>query len=547
MEQTIDCLLIGHNEMDFEVYEKSVKDMGTSSGAYRDLNLSFLHYNDNPYTVSMIFNLFNGNDNPAKGSVKPVGYGETFSAAVAYLGTYLHKRGFTFDYINSFQSGKEELAQKLKTGNICTIAITTTLYVSVFPILEIIDFIKRYNRAVKIIVGGPFVSTKVRTLSGMELQYLFNTISADFYVDNSQGESTLVNLIRATKNNLPLEKIDNIYYKTANDGVYTATPYLKENNRLSENLVDWSLFSHNPAEYVNIRTAISCPFSCSFCGFPRHAGEYQTAAALDIERELTGLQKIKKVKGIHFIDDTFNVPAKRFKEILKMMIKNRFNFSWHSYFRCQYADRETLDLMKESGCEGVFWGLESGNEQILKNMNKTADLEKYLRGIALLKEYDIVTFGSFIVGFPGETYETVQDTIQLIEQSEIDFYRAQPWYCEPITPIWHEREKYNIAGSHFEWSHETMDYKEACDLIDEILVSIDKSTWTPQYDFDFDTIFHLMHRGMSLEQVKYFLNGFSQGIKEKLIDPDKKNVSPEVLMKLKESCLIYPPACSGTG
>ena len=93
MEKKSDCLLIGHNEMAFDVYEKSVRDMGTSSGAYRDLNLSFLNYNDKPYTVSMIFNLFNGNDNPAAESVKSLGYGETFSAAVAYLGTYLHKRG----------------------------------------------------------------------------------------------------------------------------------------------------------------------------------------------------------------------------------------------------------------------------------------------------------------------------------------------------------------------------------------------------------------------------------------------------------------------
>lgn len=100
--------------------------------------------------------------------------------------------------------------------------------------------------------------------------------------------------------------------------------------------------------------------------------------------------------------------------------------------------------MKESGCEGVFLGIESGNNQILATMNKIASVEKYLEGIALLKEFDIVTYGSIIIGFPGETGETVQDTIGFIEDSGLDFYRAQLWYCEPITPIRKDRQKYQL-------------------------------------------------------------------------------------------------------
>lgn len=535
MKSTIDCLIIGHNEMDFETYEKTVRQMGINSGAYRDLNLNFIRYNHKPYTASETFNRFCLEENAPGIPVKPVNMLDTFSATIPYLGTYLHKRGFTFDYIHSFQGEKEELARKLKEENILTIAVTTTLYVSVFPVMEIIDFIKKYNPTAKIIVGGPFISTKFRTQDLQELKILFgNNLKADIYVNSSQGEAALVKIITALKKNLPLSRVNNIYYKTGNR--WELTPPLTEDNQLSRDMVDWDLFSHRPDRQVMVRTSISCPFSCAFCGYPEHAGRYQTVDVESIEKELNALEKKKTVKSVYFIDDTFNIPVKRFKEILRMLARKKYSFKWHSYFRCQYADREMVELMKESGCEGVFLGLESGNNQILKNMNKAVTVEKYHEGIALLKEYDMVTYGNFIIGFPGETHETVEDTIKLIEETEIDFYRVQLWYCEVVTPIWQQRDKYNIKGESFEWKHRTMDSKTAADLVEKVFLSIKKSTWMPQYNFNFDMIWHLLHRGLNLEMVKNFLNAFNSGIKEKLThrsDPSQKEVSYDVIRRLK--------------
>jgi hypothetical protein len=195
-----------------------------------------------------------------------------------------------------------------------------------------------------------------------------------------------------------------------------------------------------------------------------------------------------------------------------------------------------VELMKESGCEGVFLGLESGNDHILKNMNKAADIKKYLDGIECLKKYGIVTFGNFIIGFPGETGETVRDTVDFIEKSGLDFFRAQLWYCEPITPIWKKRDLYNIRGESFEWSHATMNSQKACDLIEHIFLTVKEPTWIPQYNFDFDNLWHLVHRGMSVEQVRDFLKSFNFAIKEKLLEPSRREVSYEALKLLKKAC-----------
>ena len=216
------------------------------------------------------------------------------------------------------------------------------------------------------------------------------------------------------------------------------------------------------------------------------------------------------------------------------MIRKKYTFKWHSYFRCQFADEEMIELMKESGCEGVFLGIESGSQRILNNMHKLVKIEDYYRGHRLLNDYNILTFDSFIVGFPGETQETVNETLQFIEELHPTFYRAQLWYCEPITPIWQSREKYGILGSQFEWEHNTMKAYEGSDWIEYLLLNVKNSIWLPQYNFDFVNIFHLLRRDMSLEEIKKMIYLFSKGLQEKIINPNSREISFDIMKQLKD-------------
>jgi p-methyltransferase len=212
------------------------------------------------------------------------------------------------------------------------------------------------------------------------------------------------------------------------------------------------------------------------------------------------------VRNVVFIDDTFNVPFPRFKDICRMMIRNKYDFNWFSYFRCSNSDEEAIDLMAQSGCKGVFLGVESGSPSILVNMNKSATIQKYQQGIEWLRQYGILTFASLITGFPGETTETVNETIDFIRQTKPDYYRSQMWYCEPGTPIQNQREKFQIGGEGFVWHHATMDSLEAMDHIDRMFLTIKESTWLPQWSFDFWIIPYLMGKGISLPQFKSFMN-----------------------------------------
>jgi len=521
----IDCLLIGSYEMNFSKVESITRSFGVNSSVYRSLNLKYL-YDGKPYAIFDLFKLcgkevFDRNL-PENGEKY-----EMFSNAIAYLGTYLNKRGYMFDFINSFLHEKEALAEKLQNDNILTIAIITTTYSTPFPIRDLVSFIRKYNTTAKICIGGPYIWGEFRTRGERDIELLMDSLNVDFYVDSSQGETALVEIIKALKNGNNFDHINNIRYKSGDK--YIINKLVPENNELKDNTIDWSLFAEVIPNQVMVRTSLSCPFTCAFCEFPLRMGEYQYIDVSNIERELDIIEKIGKVRTVTFVDDTFNIPNSRFKEILKMMIGKKYSFKWSCLFRCQYADRETVELMAKSGCEAVHIGIESGSPTILKNMNKKATIEQFEYGMKLLNEYKIATLASFIIGFPGETMNTVQETIDFIERNKPTFFIVLPWYCSTVTPIWKEREKYNLTSqSGFNWQHSTMNSDEAIDIVEKIIFSI-KNSIHSQLHIQQLTFF--LSHGFTIDQISEFLIEYNQGLFKKI--NGEKQVAPEILDRMK--------------
>ena len=527
-----DCLIVGFYDSDFPAYVDMARSMGAESGAYRDLSLAFVEHDNKPQRSMDILNNFYFQDKA--GPHKPFHNADFIWPVVTYLSSYLERHGLSFDYVNLPHLERDKFKELLST-DILTIAITTTLYVSAHPVLEIISFIRQYNPTVKIIVGGPYISNQIKTAEPEVNQQVFKYLGADFYVVCQEGELALVSLIKALKNGTSLDQVDNIAYRRGND--YHTTRSSTESNPLEDNPIDYTLFPRDEIDqFVTLRTAKSCPFSCSFCGFPQRAGKYKYLGVELAERELDAIRDIGTVTTLTFIDDTFNVPKARFKDMLRMMISNNYGFKWNCFYRCDHGDAEAIELMGKAGCEGVFLGVESGSDEMLQRMNKSARRQDYLDAVPLLRDAGISTYASLIIGFPGETYETVAETIDLIESSKPDFYRAQLWYADPITPIWDQREKYGIKGSAFAWSHDTMDSATACDLVDKMFLCVEDSIWLPQFGFEQWSTFYLQRKGMSLEQVKKFLICFNTAVKERLISPGRKTISEPLLERLRLSC-----------
>jgi p-methyltransferase len=203
-----------------------------------------------------------------------------------------------------------------------------------------------------------------------------------------------------------------------------------------------------------MRTARSCAFRCAFCEYPVNQGPLTLAPAQAVDTELAELQTLGTVQSIIFTDDTFNVPLRRFKELLRILAK--YDFEWYSFFRPQYADEGTARLMKEAGCRAVFAGLESVDDAVLRNMNKTAKADDYKRGIEQLNRHDIRVHANFIVGFPGDTEESALKIIPFLDATGVEFCTVCTWAYIPSTPIGARAEEFGIEGMGVHWRHDTM-------------------------------------------------------------------------------------------
>lgn len=558
----IDCLIIGQNDAEFNRHVRMLKfSFGANSGAYQDLDYAFVTHKGKHLRALEMLNVIN-----ADRLASPLSNMDFLWPTIAVLGAFLHKHGMSFDYVNRYAYEKEILREKLINNRYRTIALSTTLYVTDTPIKDIIRFIRECGCDTPIVVGGPYVRNRMAEADMSLVDKELKSIGADLYVNNAEGQITLVNTIRCLQQGLPLSSVTNLIWRmdmgpAASDkrqvvapgggkvipissgseaagwrgAHFVFNPYEPEDNPLQDNLVDFSLFRQEAvSRFYSMATAKSCPFACSFCCFPARAGEYRYIDVPVVEEYLNRI----KALGVHtltLLDDTFNVPKSRFKDILRMMIRNRYGFRWNSFYRSDQGDMETIELMAESGCEGVFLGIESASDVMLKNMNKTSRRRHYEAAVPLLRKHGIHAHANFIIGFPGETEATVRETIDFIDQFQPDTYKAQLWYADNKAPIWKMKDQLNIKGIGFRWSHDTMDSEEASRWLDYVLSEVKGSVFLPEDGCGQWAVFYLQRLGMSKDQVLDYLRAFEAGIRLKRRDPSQQELPEELAKRLFEA------------
>ncbi|MEU2388978.1 PhpK family radical SAM P-methyltransferase [Streptomyces sp. NPDC012461] len=496
MSDRIDCLVIGYNDVDFAEYEGRVMSRSPDFPDRRIFMRDHLLLGDQrlPY-----MDVINSLANRARAGADENYYhvGEVPNLAAVYLTNFLIQHGFSAEFVSLFAPERDRVARLLDQRDPRAVAITTTFYLTPAPVIEIVRFIRARHPETTIVVGGPLVDNLTTESDPETLADMFDLMDADVYVRESQGEATLARVVEAVRNGRALDSTPNLYVRHGGDFAFTGLQ--RENNSLNETAIDWNLFTDlELGATVQTRTARSCAFNCSFCDFPARAGALALADIKTVEKELRVLSE-RGIRNLVFIDDTFNVPPKRFTELLRMMDRNDFEFNWYSFFRCSSTrDDETFDLMARTGCRAVFLGIESASDSVLKQMNKSASSARYRYGIEQLKARGIMTFASFVVGFPGENEETVQETIDFLNSAAPTFYRAEPWWYNHRSPIHQRAGELELSGQGYDWRHQTMDIHSACDARDAIFDGVTTSKWIPSYNFDFWALPYLEGKGFSL-------------------------------------------------
>jgi radical SAM superfamily enzyme YgiQ (UPF0313 family) len=163
------------------------------------------------------------------------------------------------------------------------------------------------------------------------------------------------------------------------------------------------------------------------------------------------------IRNIHMYADLFTVNRDQVMSLCRLMLQEGLKIKWTCNSRVDYVDEEMLAIMGEAGCWMISWGIESGNKQILQKAAKGVDPEKSHRALSWARNAGIKNWGYFIIGLPGETVETIRETISLSKKLPLDialFHVAAPY---PGTPFFYEVVQNGWFREGTKWEQVDMD------------------------------------------------------------------------------------------
>lgn len=292
---------------------------------------------------------------------------------------------------------------------------------------EMIKVIRRKYKKIPIVIGGSQVTAAP--------EIVIKDLGADYAIVG-EGELTLLELVNA------LEKEKN-WFSQIKGLVYKMSAEKIKINPERELISDldilpfpaWHLMP--PKKYriapilepahgspvAPILTTRGCPYNCSFCASNiTWKRKLRQRSVENVIGEIKLLKEKYGVREIHLCDDNFTMDIKRAEKMCDAFINEKVNLPWQcpNGVRIDRLTPELLRKMKTSGCYSVGLGIESGNEEMLKKISKHLDLKIVPKVLKMLHSAGIEAYGFFILGLPGETRETANETINFALQNSFD-------------------------------------------------------------------------------------------------------------------------------
>lgn len=358
--------------------------------------------------------------NPRSANSKPRIPNSILSIASAINGKY--------EYIivdgNLEKDPASKIYRSIESGGYKYLGITVMPGPQLKQAIPISIEIKRKYPDIKIIWGGYFPSNQPEVV--LKSHYV------DFII-NGPGDQAFPNLIYALETGSDYSKINNIIFTRGGKIIINPKDELYDQDTLPRLCYD-ELNNFYPMKYYLGRTflgtktiayhsSVGCPFSCSFCGIvPIYNARWKGRSAQNIYDDIKYLKDTYGGNAIEFHDNNFFVLEKRTLEFARL-IKNE-GINWWGEGRIDtvnsYKD-SSLAEMREAGCRMIFFGAETGSDNVLKQMNKggTQTGEQIKNFAARMKKFDIIPEYSFVLGLPGETKQKIMDQID----SDIRFIR----------------------------------------------------------------------------------------------------------------------------
>jgi len=250
-------------------------------------------------------------------------------------------------------------------------------------------------------------------------------------------------------------------------------------------------FPNKVKQYTNVFTSRGCPYGCTFCGAKTTwTRKFRARSPENVVAEMEEVYKRFGIPNFFISDDLFTLKRTRVMEICTLILEKQLPLTWTCLSRVNTIDAEMLALMKKAGCYLISYGLESGSQEVLDKLDKGTTVEQGIKAVEMTKAAGIKVFGSFMIGSPGETPETVEATIRLIRKMKLDEVGLGVTTAYPGTDLF---EQFGSDAKDLDWDKALAFNPSAADHSEVFL----KCT-----DLDDEQIRRLFHRAMR-ESVLY--------------------------------------------
>jgi radical SAM superfamily enzyme YgiQ (UPF0313 family) len=342
---------------------------------------------------------------------------------LGYIGAILKKNNFEVEVIDcpALKSGTEETIHKIIETHPDLIGITATC-LSFHNAVNCATKLKEKQPDIPVILGGPHLTT----IPGEAMDFK----CFDFGV-LGEGEETMLELagkIRNKENNF--SDIKGIAYRAGNKVLLTPKrDYIKDLDNIPfpsrELFPPLSRYRPSPVAYKylpvgHLITSRGCPYQCAFCDRKVFGNLCRFRTPENVIKEIEELIYMCGARELKFFDDTFTLKKDHAIRICELMMERRFDVSWSCLTRVDHITEELLQIMKKAGCWQIVFGFESGDDKMLKKMKKGFNTAQVKDAVKLCKKLGFNVRGSFVLGYPGETRQTIKKTITFAKRIDID-------------------------------------------------------------------------------------------------------------------------------
>lgn len=337
-------------------------------------------------------------------------------ALAAYVRQYGH--GINIYDANINHANLEGILDYLRSYNPDIVGIST-MSLTINYAFEIAECIKNFNSKIWVILGGvhPTVCPE-HVLSNKNIDAIIM----------GEGEMAFIDLINAIANSKNFDGIESVGFKKNGQIVLNSRRCLIENlDSLpipAYDLLDIKKY-HSPytsrMPFISMVRSRGCVFRCTFCGNPKTFG--QTFRCQSPERTIKEMDYLIEKFGIREISfkDTELTLDKNLERLCDLLIEKKYDLIWSCNGRVSNVNENLLKKMYMAGCRSVTYGIESGDEAVLKNLKKPIKLRDAIRAVKITKHSGFNVVTNFMIGNPGDTKETIEKTINFAIELDPDY------------------------------------------------------------------------------------------------------------------------------